>query len=91
MVIKIRELVTHASTNSEGTKIYNEIDHSDNVSIIFDFEDIEYVTSSFLNSSLIPFLEVKGFPYFKSKVSFTNTNPQINKAINRVFKYHLES
>lgn len=90
-ILNLKDIVNHGATNTEGLLVNNKIrEYSVESNIIVSFDSIDYVTSSFINSAFITLLEERGFEYFKKHVEFSDTNPQINKSINRVFKYALE-
>lgn len=75
----IKKLVTGTSTNSEAVALYVEMKKSAdlNDSIILSFAGIDYVSSSFLNSSVGEFIETYGFDVFVKNIKFTDCNKDL--------------
>lgn len=75
----IKNLVTGTSTNAEAFSLFLDMKNcaaADN-SFTLDFTGIDYVSSSFLNSSIGEFIETYGFNTFASKVKFSSCNKDL--------------
>ena len=79
----IKDLVTGTSTNSEAVPLFLEMKSivESNTIVTLSFAGIDYVSSSFLNSSIGEFIEQFGFNYFASNVKFTNCNKDLANMI----------
>ena len=75
----IKNLVTGTSTNSEAVALYVEMKKSADLNDCFtlSFVGIDYVSSSFLNSSIGEFIETYGFDTFVKNVKFTDCNKDL--------------
>ncbi|EOB3407744.1 STAS-like domain-containing protein [Enterococcus hirae] len=85
------EIVSYAS-NNDGKKLYTLIYRAlmdgDNVNV--SFKGIDGLSSSFINSAFIELLNNFDFEYIKRKLSFSNSNKQINSLILSRFKFETE-
>ena len=79
----IKNLVLGTSTNVEAIPLFLEMKKctEDNTSITLSFNGVDYVSSSFLNSSIGEFIEIYGFKYFASNVKFTDCNTDLANMI----------
>lgn len=90
-LVKILKYVDQCYSNEDGHVIYQEINNqlSDGKNVTISFDDVDVVTSSFVNSALIELLENYTFEFIKTNVKFTNTSKQINNIINQRFKFEV--
>lgn len=79
----IKNLVTGTSTNTEAVALYVEMKKSADLGDCFtlSFAGIDYVSSSFLNSSVGEFIETYGFDMFVKNVKFTDCNKDLASMI----------
>ncbi len=72
----IKNVVTGTSTNAEAIALYIEMKNSVDLgdTITLSFAGIDYVSSSFLNSSIGEFIETYGFDAFVKNIKFTDCN-----------------
>jgi hypothetical protein len=79
----IKNLVTGTSTNTEAVALYVEMKKSADLGDCFtlSFAGIDYVSSSFLNSSVGEFIETYGFDMFAKNVKFTDCNKDLASMI----------
>lgn len=92
MVVKVQDHVSHCFSNEDGQTIYKQIKPlllGEN-KVVVSFEGIDSVTSSFVNSAFIELLDSLGFSEIKERLSFTDSNEQINRTIKRRFKFETE-
>ncbi|WP_281659143.1 STAS-like domain-containing protein [Halobacillus sp. Cin3] len=91
-LLKVLNHVERCYSNEDGAVIHalllSELKSDEKVTL--SFEDIEWVTSSFVNTALIDLLEEFDFSYIKSHLKFTKTTKQINDMIKRRFKFEVE-
>lgn len=90
--IKIVDVLNSYYTNDDGDKLFDLIINNlngDN-SVEISFEGIDSVNSSFVNSAFIRLLDLYTFDEVRKKLSFTNTNKQINLLILNRFKFEVE-
>lgn len=70
MVIQVKDLAPAAYTNDDGDAVHaaivDALAHADEV--IVSFADVNGITSSFVNSAFVPFIETIGFDQFKKRV-----------------------
>lgn len=79
----IKKLVTGTSTNSEAVALYVEMKKRADLGDCFtlSFARVDYVSSSFLNSSIGEFIETYGFDTFAKNVKFTDCNKDLASMI----------
>lgn len=89
MVIYAVEISNNCYSNDDGKKLYVRIlkELKDSTSIIISFKGVDSVSSSFVNASLIPLLDVFSFEEIKKRVYFSETTPQINEIIKSRFAF----
>lgn len=80
MVIRVKDLAPAAYTNDDGDVVHAaiaaEIARAGAATV--SFEGVDGVTSSFVNSALVPLLELYGFDGFKAKIRIVDaTKPTI--------------
>jgi hypothetical protein len=75
----IKNLVTGTSTNSEAIALFIEMKKSADIkdSFILSFAGIDYVSSSFLNSSVGEFIETYGVETFVKSIKFADCNKDL--------------
>ena len=75
----IKKMVTGTPTNAEALSLFLDMKKCAelNNSFTLDFTGVDYVSSSFLNSSIGEFIEVYGFNDFASKVKFIGCNKDL--------------
>ena len=83
IILVIKNLVTGTSTNTEAVALYVEMKKSADLGDCFtlSFAGIDYVSSSFLNSSVGEFIETYGFDMFAKNVKFTDCNKDLASMI----------
>ena len=83
MVILIQNIVDGCDTNAQGARVRTIIDEHlrDGSSIALDFSGIFNVTSSFVNTAFVDFIDEHGFDQFKKTVSLKNVNRQISSMV----------
>lgn len=83
MVVKVLEISGQAVTSNDGIAVLHamllELDSHNQVEL--SFAEIPYVTSSFLNASLLTLAEELGEAKFKATFKVTNANRQIAETI----------
>jgi STAS-like domain of unknown function (DUF4325) len=80
MVIRVKDLAPAAYTNDDGDAVHAavaaELARADQVTV--SFAGVDAVTSSFVNSALVPLLEALGFEAFKKRIRIVDaTKPTI--------------
>lgn len=92
MVIVVRDFVSSCHTNHEGEIIFNQIAQSifNGRCVTISFKGISSVTTSFLNSALIPLLDRVKFDQLKSQLRIVDSSRTINDSIVRRFKQETE-
>lgn len=90
-LVKVFKHVNQCYSNEDGQVIHREIINklSDGKNVTVSFDNVDGVTSSFVNSALIELLEDYTFDFIKTKIKFTNTSKQINDIINQRFKFEV--
>jgi hypothetical protein len=87
----IKDLVKGTSTNSEALPLFMKMDDAVSVAketVVLSFNSIEFVSSSFLNSSIGQFIEKHGFDLFSKTVKFADCKTDIAARIkDYVLKY----
>lgn len=75
----IKNLVTGTSTNAEAFSLFLGMKNCAELgsSFTLDFTGVDYVSSSFLNSSIGEFIETYGFNTFASNVKFSGCNKDL--------------
>lgn len=90
--IRIIDVLDSYYTNDDGDKLFaiiiNKLSSGNSVEV--SFEGIDSVNSSFVNSAFIRLLDSYTFDEVRKKLSFTNTNRQINLLILNRFKFEVE-
>lgn len=81
--VLIKDLVKGTSTNVEALPLFLEMKTAiENETLItLSFANIDYVSSSFLNSSIGEFIEQYGFDVFAKNVKFTGCNKDLANMI----------
>lgn len=79
----IKTLVMGTATNVEATPLFLEMKKctDSNTPITLSFVGVDYVSSSFLNSSVGEFIELFGYNYFAENVKFTGCNHDLASMI----------
>lgn len=89
MVIFVKNLVSSCDTNDQGDTIYAAIrdrfDHGETITV--DFSGILYATSSFVNSALVPYLDVMTLDEIKDRIRFRGTLPAVAEMIRSRLTY----
>jgi hypothetical protein len=84
----VSNYVNQCYSDSDGGVIYSIIDrYIEEKDIVLSFEGIDVVSSSFVNTALIPFIKLVGFNEIKRKFKIINTTKQINDMIKRRFQF----
>lgn len=90
--IKIIDVLNSYYTNDDGDELFsiiiNTLSNANNIEV--SFEGIDSVNSSFVNSAFIRLLDVYTFDEVRKRISFTNTNKQINLLILNRFKFEVK-
>jgi hypothetical protein len=75
----IKKMVTGTSTNSEAVTLFIEMKKSTELGdcFVLSFAGIDYVSSSFLNSSIGEYIETYGFDAFVKNIKFTDCNKDL--------------
>lgn len=90
MVVRVIDITGKAATAADGEAVRAAIEallKAENP-VVLSFEKIPFVTSSFLNSSLIYMAEKLGESGLKSSLKVTNANRQIAETIRRRITMH---
>lgn len=78
-------------TNDDGERLFNMIvanlENGDSVEL--SFKGIDSINSSFVNSAFISLLDRYSFEEIRKKLSFVDTNKQINSLILNRFKFEV--
>ncbi|AHA29514.1 STAS-like domain-containing protein [Exiguobacterium sp. MH3] len=87
VTITIKDHVSEGFTNDDGGLLYDIIKSAmkDHDIINLSFEDMNAISSSFLNSSLVKIKEEIGFGELKRRFKFVKTTPSINSTIRTRF------
>ncbi len=88
MVIRIYDHVKQAYTSEDGEKIgviVSQIFKS-GAPVVLSFEGIDTVTSSFINTSLIPLISNHSFDIVKKNLKIIKSTPHINAMIKKRFE-----
>ena len=91
MVINIANHVNHCYSNSDGDIIFDLImqEMKRGRKITLSFQEIDGVSSSFVNSAFIALLECFDFDFVRSHLSFANSTKQINEMIRKRFSHEV--
>ncbi|MEK5006616.1 STAS-like domain-containing protein [Bacillus sp. FSL K6-3312] len=91
-LLKVLDHVERCYSNNDGQLIQTMIKSAfrNDEKITLSFEDVDGVTSSFVNTALIDLLEEFSFDFIKNHLVFSDTNSQINKLINDRFKFEVK-
>lgn len=81
--VKISNLVETFVTNEQGDIVFQEIEKTlkTNGKVVISMEGVEILTSSFLNSSIVPLTDMYDFEWFKNNVKIINGKPHVIKMI----------
>ncbi|MCW2278770.1 STAS-like domain-containing protein [Heliophilum fasciatum] len=89
VTINVLDHVDQCYSNQDGDIIYKQI-HSAfqaGFQVVLSFSGISAVTSSFINSALIPLLNDFSFDYIKANLKIVNSNRQLNEMIVSRFQF----
>ena len=91
MVIKVTDYIKQCYSNSDGQIIRNLIStvFSDGQKVKVSFENVDSVTSSFVNTAFIALLDSFTYDFIRSCMSFSNSTKQINKMIKDRFEFEV--
>lgn len=87
MVIKLKDYVAQCYDNSDGLLIYQQIMSvwpevlRSGSKLVLSFKDFDFITTSFLNASLVKVAEEYTLPELKAHLAIVNSNKAINEAI----------
>ena len=83
----VKSLCKATSTNNDAVPLFMALcENSASDKNEIDFKDIDFVSSSFLNSSIGLFIENYGLDTFKSTMKCTNCSPAVAKMIRKYVK-----
>lgn len=87
MVIIALDHVQHCFSQADGAVIHDLIaPHiAAGQSLTLSFTGVEDVTSSFVNSALVPLVEKHGAPFVKSRLQIVRATSQVADTIKRCF------
>lgn len=87
MVIIALDHVPHCFSQADGTVIHNLLagPFARGVQVTLSFTGVEDVTSSFVNSSLVPFVEQYGAAWVKAHLRVVGATKQVGVMIRRCF------
>lgn len=92
MVISAFNISQNCYSHDDGYKLFvaitRELRNCERLTI--SFEGIDSVSSSFVNASLIPLLDLMPFEEIKNRIAFIKTTPQINELIKSRFNYETQ-
>lgn len=85
MVIVVRDHVPHCFSQADGIVLYDLLRPHLSVGrpVTLSFTGVEDVTSSFVNSSLVPYFEKYGSGYAKSHLRIISATSQVADTIRR--------
>lgn len=87
MVIQLKDYVTKCYDNSDGLLIYEQIKNAwpeilrSDSKLVLSFKDFDFITTSFLNASLVKIAEERSISELKTHLSIIDSNKAINDAI----------
>lgn len=89
MVISALDVSQNCYSHDDGYKLFLAITKGlrNNQELTISFEGVDSVSSSFVNASLIPLLDLMTFKEIKNRITFIKTTPQINELIKSRFNY----
>ncbi|VTT35876.1 Uncharacterised protein [Enterococcus casseliflavus] len=92
VLIDVKTALKNYYTNDDGDKLFDIIvDNFENDNPIqVSFKGIDSLNSSFVNSAFIRLLDVYTFDEIREKLSFVDTNKQINLLILGRFKFEVK-
>ncbi|WP_436950066.1 STAS-like domain-containing protein [Staphylococcus xylosus] len=90
-VINVLDFVDSCSTNEQGEKIKGIVESETNGKIQLSFQNVDGVTSSFVNSLFVNLMIEKGMSFIKNNIDIINSNTQINKLILKRLKFEKEN
>lgn len=92
VLIDVKTALKNYYTNDDGDKLFNIIvDNFENDNPIqVSFKGIDSLNSSFVNSAFIRLLDIYTFNEIREKLSFVDTNKQINLLILGRFKFEVK-
>ncbi|WP_436881001.1 STAS-like domain-containing protein [Staphylococcus pseudoxylosus] len=90
-VINVLDFIDSCSTNEQGEKIKGIIERENNEKIQLSFQNVDGVTSSFVNSLFVNLMVEKGILFIKNNINIINSNSQINNLILKRLKFEKEN
>jgi hypothetical protein len=92
MVISALNISNNCYSHYDGYKLFiaitRELRKCERLTI--SFEGIDSISSSFVNASFIPLLDLMPFEEIKNRIAFIKTTPQINELIKSRFNYETQ-
>ncbi|NCC84363.1 MAG: DUF4325 domain-containing protein [Clostridia bacterium] len=87
--IAVRKIVNRCVTNDDGDVLFLHIQDcmKNGSSVNVSFDDVDSVSSSFVNSAFIKLLDYYSFDDIKKNLIITNSNSHINTVIKRRFYF----
>ncbi|WP_432717832.1 STAS-like domain-containing protein [Staphylococcus equorum] len=81
--VKVSDLVNTFVTNEQGDIVFREIEKViiENGKVAISMDGVEVLTSSFLNSSLVPLTDIYDFDWFKKNVKIIEGKAHVIKMI----------
>jgi len=91
VVIRVLDHISQCYSNSDGDIIRGKILENlrSEKPFVVSFENVDSVSSSFINSALIDLLESYSFDVIKQKISFSNSSRSINDLIKKRFAFEV--
>ncbi len=88
VTIRITDYSTDCYTNDDGDRVYPHILEAlqSGERVTVSFEGVTTTNSSFLNTALVPLLDIFSFDELKKRLTFTNTNKFLNFIIKDRFE-----
>jgi hypothetical protein len=89
MVVSAFNISRNCYSHEDGYKLFLAIVKAlrDHEQLTISFEGVDSISSSFVNASLIPLLDLMSFEEVKNRLAFVKTTPQINELIKSRFSY----
>lgn len=93
VVIYIAETVEYCYSNEDGAVIYRMIKKplSEGQVVTLSFKGVGLVSSSFINSALLPLLDDHEFEWIKDNLKIINSTKYINDLIKNIFRLEVEN
>lgn len=90
-LLRVLDYVAHCYTNVDGDVIQHLIRNSfsANQPVIVSFDDVDSVSTSFVNSAFIELMDTYSFEYIRSNLNFINSTRAINDVIKRRFLFEV--